>query len=50
VVAAISAAALRQTSPPLVVWWCHECACRPSWSPSDRDKPVLTPDSRSVVL
>ena len=50
VVVATSAVALRQTSRPLVVWWCRECGCRPSLSPSDRDKPALPPDSQSVAL
>ena len=34
VAAATSAVSLRQTSPPLVVWWCRECACRPSCLPA----------------
>ena len=38
------AVSLRRTSRRPGVWWCRECACRPSVLPSDPDKLGLLPE------
>ncbi len=45
--AAAGRASPRQTSPRPGAWWCRGCACRPSGSPSGRDRLGLPRVSRS---